>query len=235
MKLKKKVKSLGIIIDGNRRWAVKKGLKKTDGHKYGLDNLLSTIEWARELGIEEVTFYIFSTENWKRKKIEVAALMTLFEKVIKDKLSVLADNGFEIKFIGDVKMFSKKLQKLIFELEKKSKVENGEKKVKVFLAASYGGRNEIINGIKKLSRELTKKEIEKIDEVKFEKFLYSGVISDPEIIIRTGGDTRLSNFLMWKSTYSELIFLKKLWPDFRKKDLEKILKKYQEARLQKGK
>lgn len=235
MKFNRKVKSIGIIIDGNRRWAVKNGMKKTEGHKYGLDNLLKTIDWAEELGIEEITFYIFSTENWKRTKTEVNALMALFEKTIKEQFARLGEKGVEIKFIGDLKMFPKKLQKLIAELEEKTKSTKKKNKIKVFLAASYGGRNEIINGIKKLSRELSKKEIEKLTEKDFEKYLYSGVISDPEIIIRTGGDTRLSNFLMWKSAYSELIFLKKAWPDFRKSDLRKVLKKYQEARLQKGK
>ncbi len=161
------------------------------------------------MGIEEITFYIFSTENWKRTKTEVNALMALFEKTIKEQFARLGEKGVEIKFIGDLKMFPKKLQKLIAELEEKTKSTKKKNKIKVFLAASYGGRNEIINGIKKLSRELSKKEIEKLTEKDFEKYLYSGVISDPEIIIRTGGDTRLSNFLMWKSAYSELIFLKK--------------------------
>jgi len=122
--------------------------------------------------------------------------MRLFEKAIEEQFSKMLEENILIKFVGDLKMFPKKLQKLIAGLERKSRDKKGKRKIKVFLAASYGGRNEIINGIKKLSKELAKKDIEKITEKKFEKYLYTADILDPEIIIRTGGDTRLSNFLM---------------------------------------
>ncbi len=226
------VKSVGIIIDGNRRWAVESGLGKLEGHKNGLNTVLECIGWAKELEIENVTFYTFSMENWKRTKIEVKALMMLFEDMFISKVDRILEKKVAVKFVGSLEKFPKKLHKKMLELEEKT----AKYKTKIFFAISYGGRDEIIQGIKRVSEDLTKKEIKKLTEKKFQKYLQSVEIPEPEIIIRTGGDKRLSNFLLWKSAYSELFFIDTLWPDFSKKEFENILETYKKkVRVNKGK
>jgi len=226
------VKSVGIIIDGNRRWAVENGLGKLEGHKNGSNTVLECIGWAKELEIENVTFYTFSMENWKRTKIEVKALMMLFEDMFISKVDRILEKKVAVKFVGSLEKFPKKLHKKMLELEEKT----AKYKTKIFFAISYGGRDEIIQGIKRVSEDLTKKEIEKLTEKKFQKYLQSVEIPEPEIIIRTGGDKRLSNFLLWKSAYSELFFIDTLWPDFSKKEFENILETYKKkVRVNKGK
>lgn len=145
--IEKKIKSVGMIMDGNRRWAVENGMSKIEGHKYGADKLLEVVDWIKEEGIEHLTLYAFSTENWNRTKIEVKALMFIFEDLIKNKFNEIIEKEVSIKFIGDKIMFSKKLQRLMNDSEKKSK----GFKITLFIAMSYGGRLEIIDGIKKLS------------------------------------------------------------------------------------
>lgn len=191
MKNKKTINSIGIILDGNRRWAVEKGMSKISGHKYGAENVEKLIQWAQEENIKNIVLYVFSTENWKRSEIEVKTLVLLLEKWLIKKTEELNKNNIAINFIGDTKRFSKKLQKLMKDTEKKT----AKNKTKVFLAVSYGGRLEIIEAIKKISQELSKQEIKKISAEKFAKYLWSSELPDPEIIIRTGGDKRLSNFL----------------------------------------
>ena len=227
-----KIKSIAIIIDGNRRWAVKNGLKKTEGHEYGLKKINKTISWIKEEGVENMTFYVFSTENWNRSKNEVNILMILFEKVFTEKIEEFINMEVSVKFVGSINKFSKKLQKIIKDTEEKTK----HFKTKVFFAASYGGRAEIVDAVKNAGKDLTKKELEKMTEKKFESFLWTADIPDPEIIIRTGGNRRLSNFLLWKGAYSEIYFLNTLWPDFSKKLLGKILEHYyKKVKINKGK
>lgn len=226
----KKIKSIGILIDGNRRWAIKNNLKKTEGHEFGAKNVVKTIKWAKEERVENLTFYVFSSENWKRSKIELKALFTLFKKVFSSEFfDIKSLAGAEFKFIGDIEKFPKKLQNSMRQFEDDSKKTKTE--IKVFLAVSYGGRPEIIEAIKKIPA----KDVKNLTEEKFEKFLWSSEIIEPEIIIRTGGAKRLSNFLLWKSAYSEIFFVKKFWPDFTKKDFLNILEKYQKVLINKGK
>lgn len=230
----KKIKSVGIVLDGNRRWAVKNNLKKTEGHEFGAKKVVEAVKWAQEEGIEYLTFYIFSSENWKRSNIEVKALFSLFEKAFTSKFSDTDQiPEAEFKFVGDLEKFPVKLQKSMKIFEEESR--RGKNKIKVFLAVSYGGRGEIIDAVKKIVQKLSEKEILKLNEEKFEKFLWTGDIQDPEIIIRTGGAKRLSNFLLWKSAYSEIFFIDKLWPDFTKKDFIKILERYKSVLINKGK
>lgn len=227
----KKIESIAMIMDGNRRWAVENGMTKLDGHKYGVDKVLEVIDWIKEEEIKNLTVYAFSTENWNRTKIEVKAIMLLFEKFMKNQVNEIIQREVSVKFVGKRTMFSKKLQKLMDEIEEKSK----DFKTTLYMAMSYGGRLEIVDAIKKISKEKTKKEIENFTENEFEKYLWTGQIKDPEIIIRTGGDTRLSNFLLWKSAYSELVFIDTKWPAFTKREFKKILKNYQKVKINKGK
>lgn len=227
-----KIKSIAFIIDGNRRWAVKKGLKKTDGHEYGFKKIMQTISWGKESGIDNMTFYVFSTENWNREKNEVKILLSLMEKVFEKKSNETEEKKVSVKFIGSLEKFPKKLQKIMQEVEEKTK----HFKTKVFFATSYGGRAEIVEAVKSIGKNLNKKELEKMTEKKFESFLWTADIPDPEIIIRTGGNRRLSNFLLWKGAYSEIYFLNTLWPDFSKKLLGKILEHYyKKVKINKGK
>lgn len=222
------VKSIGFIVDGNRRWAVENGMSKLDGHKYGFDRVTDVIDWASELGVKQVCFYVFSTENWNRTPIEVETLMKLFELKFKTFSKKAMEKGAKINFIGRKTDFSAKLQKLMAKIEADTK-ENDT--IEVFFAASYGGRAEITDAIK----ALTPAELSDLTEEKFESKLWSSGLSDPEIIIRTGGDKRLSNFLLWKSSYAELIFTETKWPDFSKEELKSIITDYQTVRINKGK
>ena len=232
MKKDKVVSSVGLILDGNRRWAVKNGLGKLCGHKEGSKTVLKTIDWIKEMGIENVTFYAFSMENWKRSKLEVKTLMLLFEDVFIEQMDVILEKEVSVKFVGSLHKFSRKLQKKMTELEEQTK----HYKTKVFFAVSYGGRDEIVQAVKNIGESLGQKEIAKMTEKKFEKYLQSTDVPEPEIIIRTGGDKRLSNFLLWKSAYSELFFIDTLWPDFSKRHLSAIVGKYKKiTRVNKGK
>jgi undecaprenyl diphosphate synthase len=232
MKKGEGINSIALIMDGNRRWAVKNNLIKTEGHKEGLKTLLKTIDWIKDLEIDHVTFYAFSSENWKRPKIEVDSLMMLFEEVFIKKIDLILEKKVSIKFIGSLDKFSKKMQKEMSKIEKNTQ----QYTTKVFIAVSYGGRDEIIQAVKNISKSLSQEEIHNIDEKIFENYLQSSDIPEPEIIIRTGGSKRLSNFLLWKSAYSEIFFIDKLWPDFCKKDLSIIVEKYKkDVKINKGK
>lgn len=226
--MKQSVKSIGFIVDGNRRWAVEQGLSKLDGHQYGANRVMEVIEWAGQLGIKQVCFYLFSTENWQRTPIEVQTLMKLFERQFVKFADKARQKGAKINFIGRKSDFSPKLQKLMSELESET-VHN--QAIEVFFAVSYGGRAEIIEAIKTLPAA----ELANLTEQTFESHLWSAGLADPEIIIRTGGDHRLSNFLLWKSSYAELVFTKTKWPDFSRAELEVIINDYHQVRINKGK
>ncbi|PID83137.1 di-trans,poly-cis-decaprenylcistransferase [Candidatus Campbellbacteria bacterium] len=230
----KEIKSVGFVCDGNRRWALENGMKKTDGHKVGFDNIVNVTNWAKEEKIQDLTFYVFSTENWNRSKMEVKILMKLFEKLFEDwTRGVFKSLDAKVKFVGRRSDFSKKNQKIMSNLEEETK---NNKSINVYFAASYGGRAEIVDGVKELVKTKTKKELEKLSEKEFEKFLWTKNLNDPEIVVRTGGDKRLSNFLLWKAAYSEIYFTKTKWPAFSKKEFKKILKDYREnTKVNKGK
>ena len=225
MKKKNKINSVGFIIDGNRRWAVENGISKLEGHRYGMETVKKAIKWSQEMDIKNLVFYVFSTENWNRVKIEVETLLALFSEFLEKEIDAFfVPNDLAVKFIGSRDRFSSRIQKLMDRAEDRTK----NNKTNVFLAVSYGGRLEITEAIKKLSRELSKQDIEKLTEKDFEKFLWSQELPDPEIIIRTGGHARLSNFLTWKSVYSELFFTDTKWPAFSKDEFFEIIKIFQE-------
>jgi len=209
------VKTLGIIMDGNRRWALAKGLPKTDGHKHGLDTLVKCMEWCNESSIEHVVFYAFSTENWKRPKKEVTALMDLFEYMMTEKRKDIIKEGVRVRFIGEKQKFSKKIQKMMFELES----ETNKHTKTAWVCISYGGRAELVHAAASISGKPTEKKIE--------NSLWSADLPDLDLIIRTGGDHRLSNFMLWKAAYAELYFIKTPWPGFTKAHFKKALDWYE--------
>lgn len=213
---------LGIIIDGNRRWAEERGLPALEGHRKGLDKVKKIGEFCRKRGIKVLTIYAFSTENWNRSRVEVNYLMKLFGKsVSKKNIKELHKKGIKFQLIGQKERLPQALQKKIKEAENLTK---NNKEGVLNLAISYGGRPEILRAIK----NIIKKKIpgSKITEDLINQNLLTAGLPYPDFVIRTGGEQRLSNFLTWQSAYSELYFTKKYWPEFTEKDLDEALADY---------
>ena len=217
---------IGFILDGNGRWASNKGLPRAIGHKRGAENVEVILRECLNRNIRHVTLYAFSTENWQRPVYEVKALMSLFKYFLNKKLTQLHEENVKVSIVGDVTPFSKIIQKYIKNLEDLTKNNDG---MHLNLALNYGGRAEIVRATKRISALILQKkiDIEQIDEDIFSNNLDNGSEPDPDLIIRTAGERRLSNFLLWQSAYSELYFSDKTWPDFSSKDLELALAEYQ--------
>lgn len=224
-------KCIAIIMDGNRRWAKEEGVPVYEGHKKGYEKMKQVIKWSKDLGIDNVIFYCFSTENWNRVEKEVSYLMDLFRFAFSNGLDSLIRNEVRVKVIGDTTRFSPDLQEMIKKVQEKT----SHFKMTVVLALSYGGREEILNAVKTLSESLTKEEIQKITEEDFSKFLYTKDIPDPDIIIRTSGEMRLSGFLPWQAVYSELFFLKTYWPALTKEEFLGVLEEFTTRQRRHGK
>ena len=213
------IKHVAIIMDGNGRWGIKHKNSRNLGHREGLNTVEDIIKESIKHKIKYLTLYTFSTENWRRPKKEILFLFTLLENFLLKKIGELIKNGIRLKIIGDKKKFSKKLQNLLFKSEKDTSKNN---KLQINLALNYGSKDEIIDAIKlslKTKKKITKKNIE--------NNLYTKNIPNPDILIRTGNTNRLSNFLLWQLAYTEIFFEKKLWPDFKKNDYKKILRKFE--------
>ncbi|MBU3942729.1 di-trans,poly-cis-decaprenylcistransferase [Patescibacteria group bacterium] len=222
---------LGIIIDGNRRWAKKKGLPSFYGHKKGLDNVKKISDYCLERGVKILTLYAFSSENWSRTKKEVEYLMKLLGTTLNDRsIKDLNEREVKLKVIGEKKKLPKILQDLIEKAEASTK---NNKKGILNLLISYGGRPEIVQAIKNIIKK--KIPINKITEEIVSENLWTEGLPDPDLIIRTGGEIRLSNFMTWQSVYSEFYFTKKTWPEFTKKDLDKALNNYNHRHRRFGK
>lgn len=208
-------------MDGNGRWAQSRGLQRIAGHKRGVLSVRSTVEKAAELGIEALTLYCFSTENWKRDPKEVDFLMDTFLKSLFEERPRILGNNIRFRLIGDKDKLSQELVQAAQMLESESSINTG---MWLLLAINYGGRDEILKAV----RELVKNGIqpESVTEETLRSYLYTQDIPDPDMIIRTSGEMRLSNFLIWQGAYAELIFLKKMWPDFSGKDLQGAIKTY---------
>ncbi len=219
---KKIPKCIGIIMDGNRRWAEEQGVPVFQGHRKGYEKMRNVGRWAKDIGIEYIIFYCFSIENWKRKEEEVNYLMDLFKFAFTDGVESLFRNEIRIKVVGNISRFSQDIQEMIKKIEDDTK----HFKTTMVLAMSYGGRQEILDAVKKISETKTKEEIKKMGEEDFSNFLYTADIPDPDIIIRTSGEMRLSGFLPWQSVYSEFFFLKTYWPAFSKEDFFSVLDEY---------
>ncbi len=208
---------IAIIMDGNGRWAKGKNRPRVFGHKAGADTLRKIVKYCGNIGVKYLTVYAFSTENWKRSQEEVSALMTLFKTYINSEKKMLLENKVRFMVSGREEGVSESLLKAIRELEKET---SKDYKMTLNIAFNYGGRAEIIDAIKK-AREME----EEITEENFSKFLYND-IPDPELIIRTSGEFRISNFLLWQLAYSEIYITDVYWPDFDEKELDKAIESY---------
>lgn len=218
-------KHIGIIMDGNGRWAKKRGEIRVNGHKEGLKTLRETVKSCRELGVDYLTVYAFSTENWKRPKSEVNFLMRLLDIYIKNEVKYLKENHVALKFLSRKENLD---EKLLNKIKKAEEETQNNSKMLLSIAFNYGGRQEISDGIKNILDLFEKGEIKKeeINEDTFSKYLYTKDIPDPDLIIRTSGEFRTSNFLLWQSAYSEYYITDVLWPDFKKEDLIKAIESY---------
>lgn len=219
-------KHVAIIMDGNGRWAKQKNLPRTMGHKAGVETIRRVIKEGDRLGIKYMTLYAFSTENWKRPKDEVSALMKLLVQYLKQEIDELDKNGVVIKVLGD---FSKLPTECVEEIKKATERTKKNTGIVMNVALNYGGRDEIIRAIKYIAEECKNNtiDIEAIDESVVNKYLYTAGMPDPDIIIRPSGEQRLSNFLLWQCAYSEFWYSDVNWPDFKEIDLQRAIYDFQ--------
>lgn len=217
---------IAIIMDGNGRWAKQRKLPRTMGHKAGVETIRRVIKETHILGIKYLTLYAFSTENWKRPKDEVSALMKLLVEYLRSELQELNKNGVVIKILGDINMLPKDAQSEVKEAIEITKNNTG---VVLNIAFNYGGRDEIIRAVKLVSNDVKsgKLSIEDIDEKTLEKYLYTNGTPDPDLIIRPSGEQRISNFLLWQCAYSEFWYSNVCWPDFKEEHLHEAIYDYQ--------
>ncbi len=216
---------VAIIMDGNGRWAKKKRMPRNYGHTQGSKTIEKICEEAYKIGIKYLTVYAFSTENWRRPKEEVDALMKLLKTYLSTSIKTSMKNNMRVRIIGDKSVLPEDFQKNIEELEEASKNNTG---LNFQVAINYGGRDELLRAAKALSRDIkeNKADIDHIDEEAFHKYLDTNDIPDPDLLIRTSGEQRLSNFLLWQLAYTEFYFPDVLWPDFNKKELIKAVEYY---------
>lgn len=214
------VKHLGIIMDGNRRWAKERKLPLMMGHQAGADVLKKTAVWCQEFNIKYLTVFCFSSENWQRPPQEVDYLINLMIRFFSREKDWVNRRNIKVRISGSRKKFSPKVRKMMKEFERGTDNNSG---MILNLAVSYGGRDEIVHALKQIVRRFKKEEI---NEELISKNLWTAGLPDPDLIIRTGGEKRLSGFLLWQAAYAELYFSSKYWPDFTKKDLEAALKDY---------
>ena len=212
-------KHVAIIMDGNGRWGLKKKNSRNLGHKKGITRVEEIISQSIKKKIKFLTLYTFSSDNWKRPKIEINFLFTLLENYIDKELNNLKKKNIKINILGEISKFPLRLKSKLRKVERKT---NNNTLIQINLALNYGSRQEIINAFKKINLNKKKKITEKL----ISSNLYTRNIPDPEILIRTGNTNRLSNFLLWQMNYTEIFFIKKLWPDFNKNDFNKILNKF---------
>ena len=219
---------IGIIMDGNGRWAINQKMKRLLGHIQGVETVRSIVEACVRLKIAHLTLYTFSKENWQRPKEEINDLMSLLSSSLKNELEKLNRNNIALKVVGKLEDLPAKLQTLIMEVIESTKNNTG---LVLTLALSYGGRQEIVDAINKIIASND----EYIDEEIFKNYLYAPTMPDPDLIIRTGGESRLSNFLLWQSAYSEIYVSKKKWPEFTKDDLISALNDFGQRKRKYGK
>lgn len=218
---------VGVIIDGNRRWAREHNVPVVEGHRTGYENLKSFVFWARDAGVKHVIAYVFSTENWNRSTEEVDNLMKLVRFVLNHEVDEMKKEGVHVSIAGERERFDDGMQKL---LEKAERETVGGDRIHLVLALSYGGRAEILSAV----QQLVQKGDVDITEEQFSKTLWTCGIPDPDMIIRTGGEKRLSNFLLWQAAYSELFFTDTLWPAFTKEEFLEILQEFSKRERRHG-
>mgnify|MGYP001159853574 FL=1 len=216
-------KHVAIIMDGNGRWGLKKKNSRNFGHKRGIIRVEEVINQSIKKKIKFLTLYAFSSDNWKRPKIEINFLLNLLENYIDREFNNFKNKNIKIKVLGDISKFPTRLKTKLRKIERKT---NNNTLIQINIALNYSSRQELINAFKKINYNKKKK----ITEILISNNLYTKNIPDPEILIRTGNTNRLSNFLLWQINYTEIFFVKKLWPDFNKKDFNKILNKFNQIK-----
>ncbi|MBQ6143434.1 MAG: di-trans,poly-cis-decaprenylcistransferase [Clostridia bacterium] len=216
---------VGIIMDGNRRWAKKNGLPVYLGHSRGAEVFKSLAIYCNKIGLKYLTVYAFSTENWKRSAAEVSALMILLKKYLNKVIKEFSNENMKMRFLGDISAFSPDIQKLIQKIEKDSENNTG---LQLNIAISYGSKSEILRAAKNLAKKVRLKEIDinSIDDKIFSENLYTNGGPDVDLLIRTGGEKRISNFMLWQCAYAEFYFTDVLWPDFSEKNFNSAIEEY---------
>jgi undecaprenyl diphosphate synthase len=219
-------KHVAIIMDGNGRWAKERGLSRTSGHREGINRVRDIVRTAGDLGIKAVTFFAFSTENWKRPQKEINMLMRYLESFLLKEVKDMHKNNIRFNTIGEGDPLPADIQKKIKEAKLTTKENTG---LTVTLALNYGSRQEIVEAAKRFCRDVSSKKesIGDLNIEKFSKYLYTVDLPDPDLLIRTSGEARISNFLLWQLSYAELYFTKKLWPDFKADDFKAAIEEYQ--------
>jgi len=231
--MKKLPKHIAIIMDGNGRWADRRNLPRVAGHRSGIDSVQEVVELCGELGIQVLTLYAFSAENWKRPPLEINALMKLLLNQLRDQTPDLNAKNVRVTVIGDTDRLPRKVS---YELQRSIDMTKNNTGLILNLALNYGGRQEILKAVKSISTDIESKKlkVKDLDENVFSQYLYTSGFPDPDIIIRTSGELRISNFLLWQCAYSELYITDVLWPDFRKKHLLLALISYQRRKRRFG-
>jgi undecaprenyl diphosphate synthase len=218
---------VAIIPDGNGRWAESRGLPRNFGHKQGTEAVREVVRAAHELGIQRLTVYAFSTENWARPREEVDAIMDLLDRYIAAETEYLVNNGIKVEVIGRQQMLDPRIQSRLAEVVRRTE---GNDEMRLYFALSYSGRAEIVDAVRSIARAVESGDLEPeaIDEKCVQAHLYAPEVPDPDLLIRTGGEHRVSNFLLWQLAYTELWTVETLWPDFTKRDLVDALSAYQQ-------
>ena len=215
---------IAIILDGNGRWAKKRGLPRTAGHAVGAETFRKIATYCKNIGVEYLTVYAFSTENWNRPPEEVKTIMKLLKNYLQEAIDTMEKDKIKMKVLGDVEALSDELKEMV---ERTNSISQRYEGFQANICLNYGGRAEIVNAAKRYAAELASgKAADELDEERFASYLYSAGIPDPDLLIRPGGETRLSNFLLWQCAYSEFYFTDVLWPDFTPDELEKAISEF---------
>ncbi|MBN3959688.1 isoprenyl transferase [Nostoc sp. NMS8] len=225
---------VAVIMDGNGRWAKRQGLPRIMGHKRGVDTLKDLLRCCQDWGIQALTAYAFSTENWKRPQEEVDFLMTLFQRVLRQELREMVEENVQIKFVGNLQDLPRSLQQEISRSMEETKNNRG---IRFSVATNYGGRQEILQACQAIAKQVQQGLLQpdEINEQVFESHLYTAGVTDPDLLIRTSGEMRLSNFLLWQMAYGEIYITDALWPDFNRAEFHRALCAYQQRERRFGK
>ena len=215
---------IAIILDGNGRWAKKRGLPRTAGHAVGAENFRKIATYCKNIGIDYLTVYAFSTENWKRPPEEVKTIMKLLDKYLHEAIETMERDHIKMRVLGDVSGLSPELQSLVHKTDVISTHYDG---FQANICLNYGGRDEIVHAVRRYAEDLALGDAPQLDEESFGNYMYSAGIPDPDLLIRPGGEKRISNFLLWQCAYSEFYFTDVLWPDFSTDELDKAIVEYQ--------
>jgi undecaprenyl diphosphate synthase len=227
-------KHVAVIMDGNGRWAKRQGLPRIIGHKHGVDALKDLLRCCKDWGIAALTAYAFSTENWKRPQEEVEFLMTLFQRVLRQELREMLEENVQIKFVGNLPALPRSLQE---EISRSMEETKDNRAIRFTVATNYGGRQEILQACRAIAEQVKQGLLQpdQIDEATFERHLYTAGICDPDLLIRTSGEMRISNFLLWQMAYAEIYITETLWPDFNRAEFHRALSAYQQRERRFGK